>query len=147
MSFAMTKVEREAFLADVHVGVLSIAADGAAPVTVPIWYRYTPGGEIEFATDRTSRKGRLLAVGKKLALCTQTETAPYKYLTVSGVVTAIDKVDRERDTRPIAHRYLGPERGDAYVSAIGPEAETSVLVRVRPERWYSVDYAKQFGGL
>ena len=42
MSLAMTKAEREAFLADVHVGVVSIPEPGGAPVTVPIWYRYAP---------------------------------------------------------------------------------------------------------
>ena len=147
MSLAMTKEEREAFLADVHVGVVSIPEPGGAPVTVPIWYRYTPGGVIEFITDRESRKGRLLTVGKPLALCAQTEQPPYKYVTIEGVVAAIGPVDLERDARPIAHRYLGRERGDAYVQMMGPEMAGSVLVRVRPERWRTVDYAKEFAGL
>ena len=147
MSLAMTKAEREAFLADVHVGVVSIPEPGGAPVTVPIWYRYAPGGAVEFITDRESRKGRLLAVGTRLALCAQSEQAPYKYVTVEGVVTALDPVDLERDTRAIAHRYLGPQRGDLYVQATGSETAGSMLVRVRPERWRTVDYAKQFGGL
>ena len=42
---AMTKEEREAFLADLHVGVISIAEEGRGPLTVPIWYSYEPGGE------------------------------------------------------------------------------------------------------
>jgi nitroimidazol reductase NimA-like FMN-containing flavoprotein (pyridoxamine 5'-phosphate oxidase superfamily) len=147
MSLAMTKAEREAFLADVHVGVVSIPDPNGVPVTVPIWYRYAPGGAVEFITDRESRKGHLLAVGTRLALCAQTEQAPYKYVTVEGVVTALDPVDLERDTRAIAHRYLGPQRGDLYVQATGSEMAGSMLVRVRPERWRTVDYAKQFGGL
>ena len=61
MSLSMTKAEREAFLADLHVAVVSIPEAGAAPVTAPIWYRYQPGGQIEFITDRDSRKGRQLA--------------------------------------------------------------------------------------
>jgi nitroimidazol reductase NimA-like FMN-containing flavoprotein (pyridoxamine 5'-phosphate oxidase superfamily) len=146
MSTAMTKAEREAFLAGVHVGVLSLAEPGRAPLTVPIWYRYTPGGELAFMTGRDSRKGRLLAVGTRVALCAQTEHAPYKYVAVEGVVTAIDGADVDRDTRPMAHRYLGREVGDQYVLALTDETETSVLVHVRPERWSSVDYAKQFGG-
>src|SRR5262249_24347690 len=52
MSLSMTKAEREAFLADVHVGIVSIPEPGAAPVTAPIWYRYEPGGQIEIITDR-----------------------------------------------------------------------------------------------
>jgi hypothetical protein len=38
MSLAMTKPEREAFLADVHVGVISIPEPGRGPLTVPVWY-------------------------------------------------------------------------------------------------------------
>ena len=37
MSLKMTKDEREAFLADLHVGVISIEDPGRGPLTVPIW--------------------------------------------------------------------------------------------------------------
>jgi hypothetical protein len=37
MSLAMTKQEREAFLAEVHVGVISIPEPGRGPLTVPVW--------------------------------------------------------------------------------------------------------------
>lgn len=57
MSLTMTKEEREAFLADVHVAVISVAEDGHGPLAVPIWYSYEPGGEVRIITGRTSRKG------------------------------------------------------------------------------------------
>jgi hypothetical protein len=38
----MTRAEREAYLADLHVGVISIERAGSAPLTVPIWYDYDP---------------------------------------------------------------------------------------------------------
>ena len=43
MSLAMSEHERQAFLADVHVGVISIERDDGPPLTVPIWYGYEPG--------------------------------------------------------------------------------------------------------
>ena len=46
MSLKMTKPEREAFLADLHVGVISIAEKDRGPLTAPIWYGYEPGGEL-----------------------------------------------------------------------------------------------------
>jgi hypothetical protein len=147
MSLSMTKAEREAFLADVHVAVVSIPEAGAAPVTAPVWYRYAPGGQVEFVTDRESRKGRQLQVGAPLALCAQVETPPYKYVTVEGVVTALDPVDFERDLVPISTRYLGSEQGAAYAKVLATEMAASVLVRVRPERWLTVDYAKENAGL
>ena len=60
MSLAMTRQERERFLADPHVGIISIAEEGRGPLTVPVWYSYEPGGDLRVVTGRTSRKGRLL---------------------------------------------------------------------------------------
>jgi nitroimidazol reductase NimA-like FMN-containing flavoprotein (pyridoxamine 5'-phosphate oxidase superfamily) len=38
MALTMTKDEREAFLADIHVAVISVAEDGQGPLVVPIRY-------------------------------------------------------------------------------------------------------------
>jgi hypothetical protein len=76
MSLAMTKEQREAFLADVRVGVISIAADdGREPLTIPSWYSYEPGGEVRVVTARTSRKAQLLERVGRFSLCVQKETS------------------------------------------------------------------------
>ncbi len=143
----MTEQERQAFLAGVHVGVLSLTQPDRGPLAAPIWYGYQPGGEVWFVTERDSRKGKLLAEGVRVSLCVQTETAPYQYLSVEGPVTAIGGAELERDTRPLAHRYLGRERGDRYVQTPGGEVghRGSIRVTVRPESWLSVDYGKVGG--
>ena len=51
-ALTMTKAEREAFLAGVHVGVLGVAQDGSSPLTVPVWYSYEPGGTVNVITGR-----------------------------------------------------------------------------------------------
>ena len=146
MSLQMTKAEREAFLAGVHVGVLSIPEPGRGPLTVPIWYAYEPGAELRVVTGRDSRKGRLLAAATRVSLCAQTEAPPYQYVSVEGPVVHVGPVDRARDVRPIAHRYLGPELGEQYLAGTAEGAGDEILVRIRPERWLTVDYRKQFGG-
>jgi nitroimidazol reductase NimA-like FMN-containing flavoprotein (pyridoxamine 5'-phosphate oxidase superfamily) len=148
MSLVMTRQEREAFLADVHVGIISIAEDGRAPLSVPIWYGYAPGGELWVVTERGSRKGRLLEKARRFSLCVQTETPPYKYVSVEGPITEIAASTLDRDERPLAHRYLGREMGERYLEATGGAAARAqnVVVRMRPERWLSTDYGKQFGG-
>ena len=73
MTLTMTRLERDAFLAGGHVGIISIAEEGRGPLTVPIWYTYTPGGELRLITGRHSRKGRLLAQAGRCSLCAQTE--------------------------------------------------------------------------
>jgi hypothetical protein len=60
--------------------------------------------------------------------------------------TVIDRVDFEEDTREMALRYLGPKMGEAYMRATYPNGTTSeVLVRLRPERWWSADFRKFTG--
>jgi len=141
MALTMTKEEREAFLADVHVAVISVAEDGHGPLVVPIWYSYEPGGEVRIITGRTSRKGKLLERAGRFSLCVQAETPPYRYVSVEGPIVAVEAPDIERDGRPLAHRYLGTELGDRYIEDTR-DVVGNVLVRMRPERWLTVDYAK-----
>lgn len=145
MSLAMTREEREAFLADLHVGVASVTAGGRAPLTMPIWYSYTPGGTVNFITGKASRKAELIEREQRISLCAQTEDAPYRYVTVEGPVVAFeDEIDPE-ERNAMAYRYLGREFGDVYLAATEAEVAGSVMIRMRPERWLSVDYSKQFG--
>lgn len=143
MAVTMTRPEREAFLAGVHVGMISIAEDNRGPLTVPVWYAYEPGGELRIATGKNSRKGRLLAHAGRFSLCVQTETPPYRYVSVEGPITAIDSVDAERDLRPLARRYLGAEEGDRFIERTREALADSILIRMRPERWLTADYAKE----
>ena len=143
MALTMTKREREAFLAAVHVGMISIAEEGRGPLTVPIWYAYAPGGELRLITGRHSRKGRLLTQAGRCSLCVHTESPPYRYVSVEGPITAIEAVDVERDLRPLAHRYLGAEEGDRFVEQTREGQADNILLRMRPERWLTADYAKE----
>ncbi|HXX48484.1 MAG TPA: pyridoxamine 5'-phosphate oxidase family protein [Myxococcota bacterium] len=144
-SLTMTRAEREAFLAAVRVGVLSIADGARGPLAVPVWYGYEPGGELWFVTDRDSRKGKLLLLVDRVSLCAQTETPPYKYVSIEGPIAAIERADLERHRRALAHRYLGRELGDRYIAGSSAEDDGSIVVRVKTERWLTVDYGKAFG--
>lgn len=135
--FRMSKDEREAFLADLHVGILAVERDDGPPLASPVWYRYRPGGDVELMTEDESLKGRLLRSAGRAALTVQRETFPYAYVTVDGPVTLDEPADN--DLLDIATRYLGPDGGRAYVE--GTPAADNVLVRITPERWFSTDYS------
>jgi hypothetical protein len=139
----MTRDEREAFLADVHVGVMSIAADGRAPLGVPVWYAYEPGGLVNVLTEPKSRKARLLERSRRFSLCVQTETAPYKYVSVEGPVISWEDGADADEQRALAERYLGAELAEPYLEATA--GSPMVTLRMRPERWLTVDYAKRWG--
>jgi PPOX class probable F420-dependent enzyme len=144
MSLAMSRTEREAFLAETRVGVVGIPEAGRGPLAVPVWYAYEPGGEIRFVTSGESKKARLLRVAGRLTLCVQEETAPYRYVSVEGPAT-IGRPDLERDIRRTAIRYLGEQMGETYLQATASENDRAVLVTVRPRHWLSADYRK-WGG-
>jgi hypothetical protein len=138
----MTKMiqdEKEAYLSEVRIGVLAINDAGSGPLTAPLWYDYRPGGEIFMIVAADSRKGKLLAVGQRVGLVAQSEALPYSYVSVEGPVTSVSPVTFD-ELLSMAYRYLGEKQGRQYAQAAGIEKE--IGVRVRPERWLAVDYAK-----
>ncbi|MEV7040048.1 pyridoxamine 5'-phosphate oxidase family protein [Amycolatopsis sp. NPDC051061] len=140
MSFVMTTAERESFLSGVHVGVLAVERAGRAPLAVPVWYDYSPGGELLIWMERDTVKDRAITTAGRLSLAVQDENPPYKYVTVEGPVVANDEPPTREQALRIAGRYWPTDQATAYVdSALG---ERSVLVRVRPEKWLSNDQSK-----
>jgi PPOX class probable F420-dependent enzyme len=135
---SMSEQEREAFLAALHVGVLAVDRPDGPPLVVPIWYRYAPGGAVEFTTEGTSEKARLLELAAYASLCAQREELPYAYVTVDGPVE-IEPSDRATRV-DIATRYLGTQAGTGYVDG-APHAD-DIVVRLRPHRWRTIDFAK-----
>jgi nitroimidazol reductase NimA-like FMN-containing flavoprotein (pyridoxamine 5'-phosphate oxidase superfamily) len=142
MSTTMTVQEREAFLADLHVGVLSIAdAEGRGPLQVPIGYDYAPGGDIRISTKVTSRKLQLARAVGRVSFLVQTEVFPYRYVSVEGPVVLDEPTDPE-EHRARSVRYLGEAIGGAYADAVKPALPQFVTLAIRPERWRTYDASK-----
>ncbi len=137
----MSKEEREEYLSRPHVGVIGIEDPGRGPLTVPIWYAYEVGGDVVILTHPESRKAKAIAAAGRFSLCVQRERLPYKYVMVEGPVVETRACDVDADARPMAHRYLGQAMGDQYVD--DGDDSTSIVITMRPERWYSTDYGKQ----
>lgn len=133
----MTEAEREAFLADLHVGVLAIGRTDKGPLALPIWYQYEDG-QVIIGMDGDSLKARLLRAAGRATLTVQTETPPYQYVSVEGPV---EVVHEQRDDLAMATRYLGAELG-AWYAEHNPSTERSVVARLTPERWLTADFAK-----
>ena len=56
MTLSMSRAERETFLAETHVAILSVAEAGRGPLAVPVWYEYEPGRDVRIVTGGKSRK-------------------------------------------------------------------------------------------
>lgn len=143
----MNDRERQAFLAETHVGVLSVAGDaGRPPHSVPVWYHYEPGGNITFFTGtqgRKARKAELIEAAGVVSFCVQRETFPYKYVTVEGSVVKVDRPPSAEDALAIVRRYLPEEHAQGFVAAeLARPSDTFVLFTVRPDRWLAFDFGQ-----
>ncbi len=138
MSLKMTREEREAFLADLHVGVVSIGRQGKAPLTAPIWYDYEPGGKVWMIAGTDSLKAKALVETDDISLVAQAEAPPYKYVSVSGSCEKRDVAEGE--LLAMAIRYLGRKEGQAYADATSTGG--TFVVEFTPHSWLTVDYSK-----
>jgi PPOX class probable F420-dependent enzyme len=137
---AFTDTERQEFLAAKHVGVLSVAAaDGRPPASVPIWYDYTPGGNIRVNTGSGARKAKLIERAGAVTLVAQREEPPYQYVVVEGTVIDTTKPTPLEVREAIAIRYLGEEGGREFIRSM--EGQDSVLFTIRPDRWITADFS------
>ena len=142
----MSVQERQEFLAQPQVGVLSVAGDNdRPPLTVPLWYGYEPGGNISFFTGtmgRKARKTRLIQDAGVVSLLVQREEFPYKYVTVVGSVIETDQPPSAEEMLAIVRRYLPEEMAQGFVKAEleRPDSEL-VLYTIRPDRWLTADFS------
>ncbi len=146
----MTERERQAFLAEPHVAVLSVAGGGDRPPhTTPVWYAYRPGGDVTFFTGtqgRKSRKAGLIQKAGVLSLTVQQEEFPYRYVTVEGTVVGEDRPPSAGQMLAVARRYMPEESAQGFVGAeLGHPTPEFVLFTVRPDRWLTFDFADEAG--
>ena len=136
----MTDEARDRFLAEPLIGVLGTVDASGQPHQAPIWYLWEDGAAY-LVTGRSSRKWRNAAQNPRVSLCIDARTPPYRAVLVSGrAEEAAQSVD-EMLLR-LAMRYLGDEGGRNWFAASragGGSAETSLVVRIRPERIVSWD--------
>ncbi|WP_425426491.1 pyridoxamine 5'-phosphate oxidase family protein [Amycolatopsis australiensis] len=136
---ALSAEEREQFLAEPHIGALSVVErPDRAPLTIPLWYQYNPGGELWVRTLPESRKMRAIKAAGRFGLMAQRTAPTVRYVSVEGPVTRIEPDTPER-AHEMAARYLPAEKVGAYLEFERTRIGEHVVVFLRPERWLSLD--------
>ncbi|MCZ9348419.1 pyridoxamine 5'-phosphate oxidase family protein [Streptomyces mutabilis] len=136
---ALTREEREQFLAEPHIAALAVDAGAdRAPLTVPIWYQYAPGGDVWIMTGLDSRKNQLIKAAGRFTLMVDRLEPTIRYVSVEGPVVETVTATEE-DLREMSARYLPADKVDGYVAFASAEHGDQVVVRMRPERWVSSD--------
>ncbi|CAL9490921.1 hypothetical protein SUDANB176_03245 [Streptomyces sp. enrichment culture] len=136
---ALTREEREQFLAEPHIAALAVdAGPGRAPLTVPIWYQYAPGGDVWIMTGLDSRKNELISAAGRFSLMVDRTEPTIRYVSVEGPVLETVPATIEQ-LREISARYLPADKVEGYVDFAWKNHGEQVVVRMRPERWVSSD--------
>ncbi|PBC80602.1 Pyridoxamine 5'-phosphate oxidase [Streptomyces sp. 2224.1] len=136
---ALSIREREQFLAEPHIGALSVVErPDRAPLTVPIWYHYTPGGELWVRTGPDSRKARAIRSAGRFSLMVQRAEPTVRYVSVEGPVTRTESDSRERSWE-MAARYLPQDKVAGFVEYDHAQLGAHVVLYMQPEHWVSAD--------
>jgi hypothetical protein len=115
---------------------------------MPIWYSFD-GEVVRFFTGtqgRAARKTALIERAGAVTLTVQQDSFPYRYVTVEGRVSDVERPPRREHMLGVVERYLPPEVAGGFVdSEIGQATGALVLFSVTPERWYSLDFSQDAG--
>jgi hypothetical protein len=136
---ALSQEEREQFLAEPHVAALSVyAGDTRGPLTVPIWYQYTPGGEPWILTGPASRKARLIEANGFFSLMVERVEPTTRYVAVDGAVSRIEP-GTDAQLEEMTRRYLSGTAADEYLEFARKELGSHVAIYLQPQHWLSAD--------
>ncbi len=136
---ALSVEERERFLAEPHIGALSVTErPDRAPLTVPIWYQYRPGGDLWILTAPDARKTRAIEAAGRFGLMVQRTAPTIRYVSVEGPVVGTAPGTAER-SREMAERYIPPDKVEAYLEYERTQLGEHIAVHLRPEHWLSAD--------
>jgi PPOX class probable F420-dependent enzyme len=123
-----TTAERDAFLQEANVAVLSTLDRRGRPHGVPIWFLYEDGVFV-MITGRRSQKARNIERNPEVSLVIDRRTLPYYAVMVQGPAEIGPAPSRELHRR-MAVRYLGEELGQDYHER--RYSEDAVTIRLRP---------------
>ena len=136
---ALSKDEREQFLAEPHIAALSVyAGDTRGPLTLPIWYQYAPGGEPWILTGTGSRKCRLIEATGYFSLMVERAEPSTRYVAVDGAVSSVVP-GTDAHLEEITRRYLSGQAADDYLEFARNELGEHVVITMQPQHWLSAD--------
>lgn len=136
---ALSVRERQEFLAEPHIGALSVLErPDRAPLTIPIWYDYEPGGELWVRSELDARKARAIRSTGRFSLMVQRSEPTARYVTVEGPLVRIAS-DSSEQAWEMAARYLPAEKVAEYVEYERTQLGEHFAMYMRPEHWISSD--------
>lgn len=139
----LSQEEREAFLAEPHYGSVSVNVDPSrGPMSVPLWYQYTPGGEVWVLTGDGTLKAEAIKAAGRFTLIVQRIKPTRRYVAVEGAVTSIEAATQD-EVDELVYRYLEGGEAERHLAWLREHFENSdgenLRISMRPERWLAAD--------
>ncbi len=122
--------DREVFLREPNVAVLATVDSKGRAHAAPVWYLFEDGVFV-ISTGRGSQKHRNIEAHPDICLVVDRRTLPYYAVMVQGRAEIGPRLSEE-ERLLMSVRYLGEERGRAYIART--KGETSISVRLRPRK-------------
>lgn len=135
-------VAKELLASNIPARMAYVATDGT-PRVLPIWFHWD-GHQLVMGTQSNAAKLKALTQNPKVALTIDDNTFPHKVLLIRGVAH-LDTVEGVvPQWAQAAERYLGPEKGKAFVEQIRAKGGRQARIAVTPE-WVGVlDFETRF---
>ena len=134
----MSEEEVEAFLTSAPIARLaSHNPDGTIHIA-PVWFLYEDG-HILISTQRISRKARNMAGDPQVTVVIDTEAPPFKGVILYGHAE-LEQEDAVAKRATIFTKYMDSEQAIQTATHLA-EQFAPVIIRVRPQRTISYDYA------
>lgn len=115
------------FLEEPHVAVLATLRKDGSVLLSPVWHEWRDGG-FNVWTGTTDVKVKHLRRDPRATILVAESQHPLRGIEVRGVARIIEDGAVETAVR-IASRYIGPQKGAAYVRSAGGD---DVIVRLEP---------------
>jgi PPOX class probable F420-dependent enzyme len=109
-----------------------IATVGArhAPQVTTMWYR-REGDTLRMVCEPNAAKARNIRRNPQVAIVVEHPDDPYRYFQFRGTATIEDdQATADEETRLLAYRYLGQERGDVYLTMVAGDRLVTIIVQV-----------------
>jgi hypothetical protein len=114
----------------------------STPRVISIWFHWD-GTDIVMATLPGAPKLKALQSGDRVALTIDTNDPPHHILSIRGTAEVTEIQGVVAEYAQAAVRYLGKDRGEAYVGSLPPDIRMG-RIAVRPDQVVVLDFETRF---
>ncbi len=136
----LTIEDLDGFLDEPVVGVLATIRRDGGVLLSPVWHEWRDGG-FQVWSGPNDVKTRHLRREPRASMVVAVSRHPVRGVVVRGTAEILTEDGFETAVR-IATRYLGPEKGEAYVRKVGGN---DITIRLEPGELRAWDFADEEG--